>query len=404
MSAAAVLDAHPGAGPDATIEHPSPGPVLVVDLDAVAANTRLVAAHVSGALMAVVKADGFGHGATAIARTALANGASWLGVTSIAEAMELRGDGITAPVLSWLNAVGGDFASALRHWIDVAVPSVEHLDAVVAAAVTTGCTARIHLHADCGLARDGASSSEWPRLCAAADDAERRGRIVVVGVMGHLACADDPHDPANLTGRRMFEQSVEIARAAGLRPQLRHLAATSATLTNPASRFDLCRVGAGLVGIDPSRTTRLQPALTLTAPVVSVRDVPAGTPVGYGHTHRTVRHTRLALLPLGYADGIPRSAENVAEVSIDGVRCRLAGRVSMDQLVVDVGPAAVRPGAVAVVFGPGTDGEPTVADWATWAGTIEHDIVTGIGARVRRRHRPAVPTTTARTRSPRSLS
>lgn len=380
---AALLDELPTAEAGPTL---ATGPVLTVDLAAIAANTRLFAGRVPGVLMAVVKADGFGHGAAAVARTALANGATWLGVTSIAEALTLRGDGITAPILSWLNPVDAGFAAALHYWVDVAVPSAEHLAAVVDAATRMGRTARIHLHADCGLARDGAPASQWRQLCESASRAEGRGHVLVVGVMGHLACADDPDDPANLVGRHAFERSVATARAAGLRPQLRHLAATSATLTNPASRFDLCRVGAGLLGIDPSKTTPLRPALTLTAPVVSIREVPAGTPVGYGHTYVTPRRTQLALLPLGYADGIPRSAADRAEVSIGGVRCRVVGRISMDQVVVDTDSRAVRPGSVAVVFGPGDVGEPTVADWAIWAGTIEHDIVTGLGARVRRAH------------------
>ncbi len=342
--------------------------------------------------MAVVKADGFGHDAVAVARTALGNGAGWLGVTSIAEGLALRADGLTAPILSWLNPVDADFTASLRNWIDVAVPSAEHLAAVVAAASRTGRMARVHLHADCGLARDGAPPSEWQGLCQAASRAERAGHVLVVGVMGHLACADRPDDPANRAGRRMFERSVATARVAGLQPQWRHLAATSATLTNPASRFDLCRIGAGLVGIDPTRTTPLEAALTLTAPIVSVREVPAGTAVGYGHAYVTPGRTHLALLPLGYADGIPRSAAGRAEVLIDGARCRVVGRVSMDQLVVDTGTAGVRPGALAVIFGPGRSGEPTVREWAAWAGTIEHDLVTGIGARVRRAHTPASPT------------
>lgn len=388
MSAAALLDAEPTTS---TERNRRAGPVLAVDLTAIAANTRVFAERIPGALMAVVKADGFGSGATAVAQTALANGATWLGVTSIAEAVALRSDSITAPILSWLNPVDADIAPAVHTWIDVAVPSAEHLAAVVDAATRMGRTARIHLHADCGLARDGAPASQWRRLCEAASRAERGGHVLVVGVMGHLACADQPDDPANLVGRRAFEQAVATARAVGLRPQLRHLAATSATLTNPASRFDLCRVGAGLVGIDPSNTTSLRPTLTLTAPVVSVRDVPAGTPVGYGHTYVTAGRTQLALLPLGYADGIPRLSAGRAEVSIGGARCRVVGRVSMDQLVVDVGSTPVRPGAVATVFGPGHRGEPSVAEWASWAGTIEHDIVTGIGARVRRILQPATP-------------
>lgn len=354
------------------------GARLHVDLDAVAANTRLFADRTPGALMAVVKADGFGHGAAAVARTALAHGASWLGVTSVEEALALRGDGLRAPVLSWLNPVDADFVSAVGAEVDLAVPSRAHLEAVTRA----GVGARVHLHLDTGMARDGASPDEWQDLCRAARAAERTGRLRVVGVMGHLGCADVPDDPANAIGRTVFDWGVSVARAAGLRPPLRHLAATAATLTDHASLHTMSRVGAGLVGIDPSGTTRLSPALTLTAPVVGVRRVAAGTSVGYGHAWVSGRATTLALLPIGYADGLPRCTSGRAEVWLAGRRRPVVGRVSMDQVVVDLGDDAALPGAVATVFGPGHHGEPTVAEWAAWADTIEHEIVTGIGARV----------------------
>jgi alanine racemase len=234
------------------------------------------------------------------------------------------------------------------------------------------------------MARDGAAPALWSRLCLAARRAERAGAIRVVGLMGHLARADEPAHPANRDGRDRFAWGIAVARRHGLRPPLRHLAATAATLTDPLSRHTLSRVGAGLVGIDPTRTTALRPAMTLTAPVVSVRDVTAGTPVGYGHTWATGRATRLALLPLGYADGLPRAASGRAEVLLHGRRCPVVGLVSMDQVVVDVGALPVAIGDRATVFGSGDHGEPTVAEWARWSGTIEHEIVTGIGARVLR--------------------
>lgn len=352
---------------------------LLIDLDAVAANTRLIAARTSGDLMAVVKADGFGHGARAVAETALANGATWLGVTSLDEALSLRRVGIGAPLLSWLNPVDAEFGSAVLHRVDLAVPGAEHLDAVAQAAVRLGRPARIHLYADLGMARDGCPQAEWANLCRLAATAERHRLVRVTGVMGHLACADDPSHPSNAQAAQLFEGALGVAEVFGLRPHLRHIAGTAATLTDVTTHHDLCRVGAGLFGIDPSRTTSLVPALTLTAPVVSVRDVPAGTPVGYGHTWTTERATRLALLPVGYADGIPRSSHGF--VSLHGRRCPVVGRVSMDQVVVDVADLPVALGDTATVFGG--DG-PSVAEWASWAGTIEHEIVTGIGSRVRR--------------------
>jgi alanine racemase len=351
-------------------------PTLEINLEAVAANTRRFV-ETTKSVLAVVKADGFGHGLADVARTALANGATWLGVTSIAEADAVRNAGITAPVLSWLNPVGADIDTAQRPDIDLAVPSVDHLEAI-----TT--RTRVHLHLDTGMARDGAAPEDWRELMSAARRAEAAGHVTVVGVMGHLARADEKGHPANALGRLALLKGVEMARQAGLRPRIRHLAATAATLTDPMTHLDMVRIGAGLVGIDPSGSTRLHAALRLTAPVVQVRRVAAGTGVGYGHTHVTDRPTTLALLPVGYADGLPRAASNKAEVFVAGRRRRVVGVISMDQTVVDVGDDPVGPGAEAVVFGPGDGGEPTVDDWATWAGTIPHEIVTGIGQRVRR--------------------
>ncbi|MBI2244331.1 MAG: alanine racemase [Nocardioides sp.] len=361
------------------------GPRLDIDLAAVAHNTRLLAGRATGELMAVVKADGFGHGAVELARTALANGATWLGVTTIDEALALRAAGLTAPLLSWLNPVDADLAAAVRAGVDLGVPGLPHLDAMTAAR-----GARVHLHVDAGMARDGAAPATWGQLCRAARRAEQRGEIQVVGVMGHLGCAEDPADECNALGRTRFAWALETARAAGLRPAHRHLAATAATLADPRSHHTMSRVGAGLVGIDPSRTTRLRPALTLIAPVVQVRRVRGGTPVGYGHAYRTSAATHLGLVPLGYADGLPRLASGRAEVLVRGRRRPVVGRISMDQLVVDLGERPVDVGEAVTVFGPGDAGEPTVAEWAAWSETIEHEIVTGIGARVPRRiGRPA---------------
>ena len=362
-------------------------PLLDVDLRAVAANTALIAGRTTGDLMAVVKADGFGHGSVEVARTALAHGAAALGVTSLAEAWPLRDAGLDAPVLSWLNPVDADYETAVERGVELAVPGLEHLAAVAAARGR----ARVHLHVDAGMARDGASPQEWRRLCQAARSAEWRGAIHVVGLMGHLGCADDPTDGCNALGRTRFAWALEVARSCGLRPARRHLAATAATLTDPRTHHTMSRVGAGLVGIDPSRTTTLRSALTLTAPLVSVRRVRAGTPVGYGHGHLTTASTHLGLVPLGYADGLPRAASGRAQVQVRGRRLPVVGRISMDQAVVDLGATGAEVGDTVTVFGPGGAGEPTVAEWADWSGTLPHEIVTGLGARVSRRYRSATP-------------
>ncbi|WP_322920418.1 alanine racemase [Nocardioides renjunii] len=376
------------------------GPRLEVDLSAVAANTRLLADRTDAEVMAVVKADGFGHGAADVARTALAHGATSLGVTSVDEALALRSDGLRAPVLSWLNPLDAAYDDALAADVDLAVPSREHLDVVVRAATSApGRPARIHLHLDTGMSRDGAEPSAWPALCRAARRAERAGLVRVVGVMGHLGCADDPADGCNALGRRRFAWGLDVARAAGLRPPLRHLAATAATLLDVRSHHTTVRVGAGLVGIDPTGTTPLRSGLTLTAPVVSVRRVRAGAGVGYGHAWTAPVATHLALLPLGYADGLPRVAAGRAEVLLRGRRRPVVGRISMDQVVVDLGDDPVQSGETATVLGPGAAGEPTVADWAAWADTIPHEVVTGLGPRIRRVHRHAAQATPTHLRS-----
>jgi alanine racemase len=361
-------------------------PRLTIDLSAVACNTRVLAGRASGELMAVVKADGFGHGSVDVARTALSHGATRLGVTALEEAWPLRDAGLGMPILSWLNPVDADWALATERGIEVAVPSLAHLAEVAGAPGR----ARVHLHVDTGMARDGAEPSTWNRLCRAARLAEVRGELEVVGIMGHLGCADDPDDDCNALARTRFAWAVEVARQSGLRPRDRHLAATAATLTDPRSHHTMSRVGAGLVGIDPSGTTPLRAAMTLTAPIVHVRRVRAGTSIGYGHAHRAASATHLGLVPVGYGDGLPRLASGRAEVLVGGRRRPVVGRLSMDQLVVDLGSHPVDLGQQVTLFGPGTHGEPTVADWAAWADTIPHEIVTGIGSRVER-HTVAVP-------------
>lgn len=357
---------------------------LTIDLDAVAANVRTIRRLTPAEIMAVVKADGFGHGMAGVARAALAGGATRLGTASIDEALVLRAAGFDCPVLSWLNPVDADFAAAVAHGVEVAVPSLAHLRSVLHQARG----ARIHLQLDTGMARDGAPPEQWARLCHAARQAERAGSVQVVGIMGHLACAAQPDHPANAQGRARFDWGVRVADAAGLRPPHRHLAATAATCSDPRTHHTMSRIGAGLVGIDESGSVRLRPALRLVAPLVQVREVAAGTPVGYGHLWTAPRATRLGLVPVGYADGLPRLAGDRAWVQVAGVRCRVVGRISMDMTVIDLGPdpaiCPARAGDVVTVFGPGDHGEPTAADWARWAATVEHEIVTGLGPRLHR--------------------
>ncbi|TDP90629.1 alanine racemase [Labedaea rhizosphaerae] len=357
-----------------------------VHLDAIAHNTALFAAATNAAVMAVVKADGFGHGAVPVARAALAAGASWLGVTTCAEALHLRAGGITAPILSWLHSPLEDYGAALRSTVDLSVSSREHLRAVAVSAARQGITAEVHLKADTGLHRGGARPEEWRKLVRLARDLETTRHVRVRAVWSHLVSATDP--AATRLQVQLFDDAVEIAQDAGLRPELRHLANSAAALGAPRTHYELVRPGIGLYGVepDPRHAFGLRGAMTLRARLILVKRVPAGSGVSYDHDYVTDRDTTLALVPLGYADGVPWAAARHAEVSIGGRRYPVAGRIAMDQFVVDAGDDNPRVGDEVIVFGPGDDGEPTVADWASWANTVPHEVITGIGPRVARHH------------------
>ena len=354
-------------------------PTLATLPDAVGENVRRVRAATDARIMAVVKADGYGHGAVTVARAAVDAGAEWLGVTDVAEAVALREAGLAVPILSWLNPAGVDAAEAAAQRVDIAVGSVEELRDLVADA---DAPVRVHLHLDTGMSRGGSPFEEWPELLRVAR--QGRGRIEVVGVMGHLPRADEGDPRANAAAVLRMRQARDAVLREGFGPLLVHLAATSGALTDPATHFGVVRIGAGLVGIDPSETETLAGAGRFTASVVHSTVVPAGTPVGYGGTHVTASATHLSVVGVGYADGIPRNLAAGASVEICGARHPLVGRVSMDQIVVDTGAAHFPRGTAVTVFGPEGGAVPSVQEWARWAGTIPHTIVTGIGTRVQR--------------------
>jgi len=218
------------------------------------------------------------------------------------------------------------------------------------------------------------------------------GVIDVIGVWSHLAYADAPGHPTIARQVVAYGEALEIAERAGLRPQLRHLANSAATLALPSTHFDLVRPGVAVYGLSPGPDVGtaaglgLRPAMRLTARLALAKQAPADHGVSYGHRYRTTSPTTLALVPLGYADGIPRHATNVGPVQINGRRFTISGTVCMDQFVVDVGDLPVAAGDEVVLFGPGDDGEPTAEDWAVAVGTINYEIVTRIGARVPRRY------------------
>jgi alanine racemase len=361
-----------------------------VDLAAVRHNVRLLsaaAARSGAATMAVVKAEGYGHGAAAVAGAALAAGATWLGVCTMTEALQLRAAGITAPVLSWLDLPSDDYTPGVAGGVDLSVSSMRQLAAVRSAAVAAGRPARVHLKIDTGLSRNGVAESEWPALVEAAAAAEAEGTLEVVAVWSHLASSDTPRNPSLDRQAARFDAAYRLATAAGLRP-IRHLANSAATMTRPDLHYDLVRPGIAVYGLDPvgppPSSFGLRPAMTFRTQVVLVKRVPAGEGVSYGHEWTTTRETTLALLPVGYADGVPRrlgsrpSGVGGMQVLLARRRRPVVGRVCMDQLVVDCGDARVAEGDEAVLFGPGDRGEPTAQGWADALGTIHYEIVTGL--------------------------
>jgi alanine racemase len=324
------------------------------------------------------------------ARAALAGGADVLGVAVVEEALALRAAGITAPVLAWLNGPGEDFAAALRADVEVSVNAEWGLAEVVDAARATGRTARVHLFADTGLSREGATPADWPGLVAAAAKAQAGGEVEVTGLWSHLAYADAPTHPTIGAQQRAFEEAVGIARDAGLSGARRHLANSAATIALPETWYDMVRPGVAVYGLDPlggdPAPYGLRPAMTVRARVALTKRVPAGVGVSYGHTYHPDRETTLALVPVGYADGVPRAGGNRAPVLAAGAQRTIAGRVCMDQFVLDVGDDALSPGDEVVLWGPGTGGEPTAQQWADALDTIHYELVTRVGGRFTRRY------------------
>ena len=378
----------------------------LIDLDAVKGNVMALRQHANGAaLMAVVKSDGYGHGMIPAARAALAGGASWLGVVTVPEALALRGAGVTAPVLCLMGVPGSAHEEAVRHEVDLSAGTAGLVEEIAAAARQAGRPARLHLKVDTGMSRGGATARAWPDVVGAALAAEASGDVAIIGILSHLACADMPGHPSIDAQIAAFRDAVALAEKAGAKPELRHLANTPATLTLPQTWFDLVRTGGGVFGLSTlpgGPPDWLRPAMTVRARLIQVKQVAAGSGVSYGHRYITPGPSTLGLVPLGYADGVPRGAFGRAEVHVRGRRRAISGTVCMNQFVVDFGEEAAQEGDEVVLFGPGDAGEPTPQDWADALGTISYEIVTRFGGRTPRsysgvtdEHDSRVPASTA---------
>lgn len=370
---------------------------IVVDLDAIADNVATLRRTVRETspdtrMMTVVKADGYGHGLVESARAARAGGADWLGVAVLEEALALRAAGDTGPLLAWLAVPGEDYRGAVEAGVDLTAYSVAEVDEIAAAARLVGCRARVQLKVDTGLSRGGATDDHWRQLVEVAADAEQTGALTVTGIWSHFACADEPDHPANDAAERAFVQALKAVDAVGIQPEVRHLSNSAGALLRPWSAYDLVRCGIASYGLSPAPEVvtaaelGLVPAMTARARLALVKRIPAGSGVSYGHTWTAERDTTVGLVPVGYADGVPRHASSTGQVLAGGRHRKILGRVCMDQLVVEMGDDHIESGEPVVLFGDGRDGAPTAQDWAEAADTISYEIVTRIGGRFERRH------------------
>jgi alanine racemase len=376
------------AGPG-TLKHMDGHPEALIDLDAIQANVAALRRHVGAAeVMAVVKSEGYGHGMLESAAAALAGGATWLGVVHVADAIALRRAGFTVPVLSLLGSPDAQHADAIRHDVDLTAGTAALADQIALAAEGAGKPARLHLEADTGMSRGGATADDWAGLVHTARAAEAAGLVRIVGLWSHFACADIPGHPSIDAQLAAFREALAVAERAGVRPEVRHMANTPATLTLPQSYFDLVRPGGAVVGLSTlpgGAPSWLRPAMTLRVRLIQVKRVPADTGVSYAHRYITDRDMTLGLVPLGYNEGIPRHATNMADILFTrGRRVAIAGTVCLNHVVVGLGDHPAEAGDEIILFGPGDNGEPTAQEWADRLGTLSYEIVTRFTGKVPR--------------------
>jgi len=362
-----------------------------INLSAITQNFKSIKSRTTADVLAVVKADAYGHGLIPVSKALEEAGADWFGTALLEEAINLRKAGILKPIISWLTPLGEDFKSAIDLDIDLGIPSIDLLDEVIKAASLTGKTARIHLEIDTGMSRGGVLS-EWDQLIKSVLAGVNLKQLKVIGIWSHFARADEPDELMNQEQLSLFEEKVNQAKAAGIDAQFIHIANSAALFTNKSTHKNIIRSGIALFGLSPdiktigdSSSLGLKPAMKLKAKLNLVKEVKAGSSVGYGGTAVLKSDTKLGVVALGYADGIPRSTNNLAGVFVDKKRAPIIGRVSMDQFVVDLGiTSTAKTGDEVIVFGDGSNGEYTVDEWAKAANTINYEIITRIGPRVPR--------------------
>lgn len=359
---------------------------IEIDLEAISSNYRTIKSLTDAQVMAIVKADAFGHGMIDVSKKLESIGVDMLATADLEEASQIRAAGIKSPVLAWLHGKNTDFKTAIEQDIQIGVATVGALEKIASAAKSVGASAKLHLKVDTGLGRNGASLADWPGVVKRAVELEQEGTVELVGVFSHLSGTSEKDDMDQL---RVFESAVSQAEEAGANFSYRHIAASNATLNYKNTHLDMVRVGIALYGLDPNEQTKasdfgLVPAMRVSAEVVSVKQVPAGHGVSYGYLHKTEIPSTLVLVPFGYAEGLPRIATGKAQVLLNGKRYPIQARIAMDQFVLDVGKDPVEIGDEVVIIGNGALGEPSAEELAAAAGTINYEIVTRIGGRARR--------------------
>ena len=362
-----------------------------INLAAIAENLKFIKSKTSAQVLAVVKADAYGHGLIDVAKAAEKAGADWFGTALLEEGIALRNNGITKPIISWLTPIGEDFKTAINLDIDLSVSSIELLNEIILAGKSINKVPRVHIEIDTGMNRGG-FGDEWGLLLPEIVKAVKANEIKAIGIWSHFARADEPNEVMNKTQLDVFTQKVKQLNDAGVSPEFIHIANSAAAISNEAAHKNIVRWGIGLYGLSPdinnmgdSKSLGLKPAMKLFAKLQLVKAVKAGQSVGYGGTAITKSDTKLGVVTLGYADGVPRNANNSAGIFVAGKRAPLIGRVSMDQFVVDLGANSLaKTGDEVIVFGDGSQGEYTIDEWAKACGTINYEIVTRIGVRVPR--------------------
>ncbi len=361
-----------------------------IDLKVIAANVATIAKSTNAQILAVVKADAYGHGLVQVAQTATSAGATWLGVALLEEAIELRKAGISQRTIAWLTPPGEDFISALKHDIDLSVSSISLLREILSASKTLGKKARIHIEVDTGMRRGGLLD-EWSDFVS--EIAKVQDEIQIVGLWTHFARADEPDSSVTQEQIVEFEKYRADLNSAGISPEYIHLSNSAATLTRSSAHRSMVRLGIAMYGLSPDVTTlgdaakfALKPAMTLKGKLSLVKRASKGSAVGYGGTSILTEETKIGIVVLGYSDGIPRNTTSSAGVWINGERAPIVGRVSMDQFVVNLGAeSSATAGDYVTVFGTTPDGNGySIDEWAAAAATINYEIVTRIASRVPR--------------------